>query len=130
MNESSENNNRRWWDEVTPHHLESRFYDVEGFLAGRNSLLPLELQALGDVRGKRLLHLQCHIGLDTLSWARLGARVTGVDFSPAAVLAARDLARRAGLEGKAEFIEADVLEWRKRVDSEFDIVVSTYGVLC
>jgi len=121
--------NRFWWNEVTPHHLQSRFYDVEGFLSGKNTLLPLELAALGDVKNKRLLHLQCHIGLDTLSWARWGARVTGVDFSLASIEAARDLARHAGLEKQADFIEMDVLEWHKKAEPIYDIVITTYGIL-
>ena len=80
--------NRARWDELVPIHLRSRFYDLETFKAGRCSLRPLELEAFGDVRGKSLLHLQCHFGQDTLSWARRGAMVTGVDFSPAAIEAA------------------------------------------
>src|SRR5206468_3957002 len=73
--------NRARWNELTAIHARSRFYDVAGFKAGRCSLRPLEVEELGDVAGRSLLHLQCHFGLDTLSWARRGARVTGVDFS-------------------------------------------------
>ena len=86
--------NRAMWNELVPIHAKSRFYDVPGFLAGRSSLLPIEREELGDVRGKSLLHLQCHFGMDTLSWARLGAQVTGVDFSDKAIDVARDLASR------------------------------------
>lgn len=121
--------NRLFWNEVTPHHLQSRFYDVEGFLAGNCSLLPLELAALGDVKDQHLLHLQCHIGLDTLSWARRGARIMGVDFSKASVEAARDLARRSGLEAQADFIEMDVLDWHSKAEPVHDVVITTYGVL-
>ena len=82
--------NRRRWDEVTPVHVASRFYDVDGFLAGRCGVKPIEREALGDLRGKRLLHLQCHFGLDTLSLARQGAaEVVGVDFSEPALAEAR-----------------------------------------
>ena len=130
MNDNLENLNQKWWDAVTPHHLSSNYYAVDAFLKGADTLMPLELEALGDLRGKRLLHLQCHIGLDSLSWARRGARVTGVDFSGPSVEAARKLAQRAGLEGSADFVQADVLEWHKQAKPQFDAVVSTYGVLC
>src|SRR5919205_131792 len=73
--------NRSLWDGWTRLHAHSEFYDLAGFKAGRSSLKAIELAEMGDVRGKSLLHLQCHFGQDTLSWARLGAEVTGVDFS-------------------------------------------------
>lgn len=119
--------NRALWDARTKHHVGSKFYDVEGFLAGSNSLSALELELLGDVSGKALLHLQCHFGQDTLSLARMGAQATGLDFSGEAVRAARELAERAGLA--ATFIEADVLEPRPELDGRFDIVFTSYGVL-
>jgi len=120
--------NRRAWDKRTGVHLGSRFYDVEGFLAGGSSLKPPEIALAGDVRGLRLLHLQCHFGLDTLSWARRGAIVTGVDFSPASVAQARLLAGRSGLQ--AEFVCADVQALGNRFGPVFDVVLSSYGVLC
>lgn len=104
------------------------FYNVEGFLAGRDALYPVEASEIGDVKGKRLLHLQCHFGLDTLSLARRGAVVTGLDFSPVAVEAARDLARKADLQ--ATFVEADVYDARKVIQGEFDMVYSTWGTIC
>jgi hypothetical protein len=73
--------NRAWWDERVPLPMSGEFYDVEGFLAGRSTLRPLGAAEMGDVRGATLVHLQCHFGLDTLSWARAGALATGVDFS-------------------------------------------------
>ena len=73
--------NRALWDGWTKLHASSAFYDVDGFKAGASTLKPVERNELGDVAGKTLLHLQCHFGLDTLSWAREGAVVTGVDFS-------------------------------------------------
>ena len=88
--------NRAWWDERAPVHAASGFYDVPGFLAGQDSLRAFEPAEVGDVRGKRLLHLMCHIGLDSLSWARRGAVVTGLDFSQAALDTAVSLAGRAG----------------------------------
>jgi len=120
--------NRRRWDELAPLHVQSAFYDVQGFLAGASSLKSIELEELGDVAGRSLLHLQCHIGLDTLSWARRGARVTGVDFSEASVAEARALAAKAGLE--AEFVCSSV-EWLAEVlRGRFDVVFTSYGVLC
>lgn len=120
--------NRDTWDKRTAIHTASRFYDVDGFLAGKSSLQAIERDILGEVDGKSLLHLQCHFGLDTLSWARLGAKVTGVDFSSAAINAAKKLARQSGLE--AEFLCHDVLSLADQMRSEFDIVFSSYGVLC
>ena len=85
--------NRRHWDDVVPIHVASAFYDVAGFKAGAPQLSPIERDEVGDVRGKTLLHLQCHFGMDTLAWARdAGALVTGVDFSEPAIVAARKLA--------------------------------------
>lgn len=71
--------NKESWNKRTEIHIQSKFYDVEGFRKGNNTLQEIELSELGDVSGKSLLHLQCHFGLDTLSWARMGAKVTGVD---------------------------------------------------
>src|SRR5436190_4628552 len=104
--------NRAMWDERVPLHVGSDFYDVDSFRAGRLSLQPFEIQEVGDVSGRSLLHLQCHFGLDTLSWARLGAAVTGLDFSPQAVEAATALAAEAGLAERAEFVCSDVYETR------------------
>lgn len=121
--------NRKRWDEVTPVHVRSEFYDVPGFLAGRNTLFDIEREALGDVRGKSLLHLQCHFGLDSLNWARLGADVVGVDFSEAAIREARDLAEKAGLSKQCRFVCSDVLELEQHLDGAFDIVFTSYGVI-
>src|SRR5918995_3694443 len=92
--------NRAHWDERVPIHVGSEFYDVEAFLDGRRhvSLQPFEVAEVGDVAGRTLVHPQCHFGKDTLSWARLGAAVTGVDFSTPAIEAARNLAARVGLD--------------------------------
>ncbi len=120
--------NRAMWDERVPIHVAGKFYDVEGFLAGRSSLRPFEPDELGDVNGCTLVHPQCHFGLDTLSWARHGARVTGIDFSGPAVEAASAIARRAGIE--AEFVQAEtygaveVLQGRR-----FDIVYTGIGAV-
>lgn len=120
--------NRALWDERVPIHVGSRFYDVEGFLTGRTSLRGFELKELGDVEGRTLVHLQCHFGQDTLSWARRGARVSGLDFSRPAVEAARELAARAGL--KADFVEGDVYDAAERLGGRrFDVVYTGLGAL-
>lgn len=119
--------NRALWNVRTRHHVGSKFYDVEGFLNGANSLSTHELELLGDVRGKELLHLQCHFGQDTLSLARMGARATGLDFSDAAIIQARKLAERAGL--RAEFVLANVLDAQPAFEDRFDLVFTSYGVL-
>jgi ubiquinone/menaquinone biosynthesis C-methylase UbiE len=120
--------NRRRWDELVDIHAKSDEYDLEGFLAGKNSLHDVELEALGPVEGKSLLHLQCHFGLDTLSWARLGAKATGVDFSESAIELARQIADRMGVE--AEFICSNVYDLPDVHEGEYDIVYTSYGVLC
>lgn len=120
--------NEKAWDLKTPHHVQSNFYDIGVFLDGTSTLRSLERELCGDVAGLKLLHLQCHFGLDTLSWVRLGANATGVDFSSEAVAAARDLADRARLD--ATFIKADVQRLPEDLNGRFDLVVSTYGALC
>jgi SAM-dependent methyltransferase len=122
--------NRANWDDRVPIHLASRFYDVDGWLA--REPLPLEREAtlIGNVAGKTLVHLQCHIGLETLQWARAGAQVTGVDFSRAAVDAATNLAARAGLSSRATFLCADVYEADTALDAHaFDVVYVSLGSL-
>ena len=120
--------NRAAWDARTAQHLHSDFYDVTGWLAGATSLKDIESPLLGDdLRGQRLLHLQCHFGQDTLSLARLGAEVTGVDLSPRAITEARLLAERAGLS--ATFVEGDVYAAPELVGGDFDIVFASYGTI-
>ncbi|HET9158253.1 MAG TPA: class I SAM-dependent methyltransferase [Myxococcaceae bacterium] len=120
--------NRASWNARTPVHLRSRFYELEAFKAGKSSLKAVELEQVGDVRGKSLLHLQCHFGQDTLSWARLGARVTGLDLSDVAIAAARALASELGIA--ARFVEGNVFEAPALVGGEqFDLVFTSYGVL-
>jgi SAM-dependent methyltransferase len=119
--------NLAMWDERVPIHLASEFYDLEGFKRGRCSLQSFEPGELGEVRGKELVHLQCHIGLDTLSWARRGARVTGLDFSPRAVDAAAALARELGLG--ARFVCSDVYDAPAALGQRYDIVYTGIGAL-
>lgn len=127
--------NLRNWDERVPIHLVG--YGTDAFVAdpGRLSDVAREDLALmaphlpgGALAGLDLVHLQCHIGTDTLSFARLGARVTGVDLSPAAVAAARELARRAGLA--ATFVESEVTAAPEALQRRFDVVHTSIGALC
>ena len=103
-------------------------YRLEEFKRGENKLNPLERGEVGEVAGKDLLHLQCHFGMDTLSWAMLGARVTGVDFSPNAIHLASDLS--AELHIPAHFLCCDLYDLPQHLDETFDIVYTSYGVLC
>ena len=128
MNEEFFSSNRALWDEMTRIHVPSAFYDVAGFKAGKTSLKQVELEEVGEVAGKSLLHLQCHFGLDTLSWARLGAAATGVDFSDAAIMEARRLSDETGVS--ASFICANVYALPRALAGKFDIVFTSYGVLC
>ena len=100
--------NREHWDEATDVHARGNVYGIEDFKAGRCQLHRIEVEELGDVTGKTLLHLQCHFGLGTLSWARRGAVVTGIDFSPKAVALARALAAEVGID--ARFVESNVYD--------------------
>ncbi len=126
--EASFASNRRLWEAWTAIHAKGEFYDLAGFRQGGIRLRPDEVAALGDVTGKTLLHLQCHFGIDTLSWARLGAIVTGTDFSPAAIRLARELAADIGFPD-AQFIEANLYQLPVRLGDEFDIVYTSRGVL-
>jgi SAM-dependent methyltransferase len=121
--------NRAWWDHVVPIHEASQGYDREGFLRGEKPLCPVELEELGPhIEGRSLLHLQCHFGMDTLNWARLGARVTGLDFAPAAIEAARRLSEDSRVPGR--FVQSDVYEAPAALESErFDIVYTGIGAL-
>lgn len=120
--------NKVRWDEAVAYHVRSDLYDLPEFRAGRDDIRPFELVELGSVNGLSLLHLQCHLGTDTLSWARHGAQVVGLDFSPAAVEAARQLAEECGLT--AEFICTDVHEAREALGGRtFDVVYTGIGAL-
>jgi SAM-dependent methyltransferase len=121
--------NRRNWDERVAVHRADRtgFYGVEEFRRGGDVLGPIESGEIGDVAGMRLLHLQCHFGLDTLSLARRGALVTGVDFSAPAIATARELAAEAGLA--ARFVESNVYDAHAAIRERFDIVYVTWGAI-
>ena len=120
--------NRSLWDAWTAIHAAGDFYDLDGFKAGGVRLRPYEIEMIGDVAGKTLLHLQCHFGIDTLSWARLGARVTGADLSPAAVELARSLADELGFP-EARFVQSNLYDLPDVLDGPFDVVYTSRGVL-
>lgn len=120
--------NKALWDEWTAIHSVSAFYDLEGFKRGGIRLRDFEIAEIGDIAGRDLLHLQCHFGIDTLSWARLGARVTGADFSGAAIELARGLANELGFP-EARFVRSDLYDLPAVLDGDFDVVYTSRGVL-
>ena len=119
------------WDERVGVHVQSDLYDVGGFRSGRSSLTRIEHDELGPLihEGTSLLHLQCHFGLDTLSWARMGAIVTGADFSGEAIGQARALADEVGLSARATFVQSDVISLPDVLQGRFDVVFTSWGVL-
>ena len=119
--------NEHLWNRWTELHQQSEVYDLAGFRAGGLSLRDVEQEELGTVAGKSLLHLQCHFGLDTLSWARLGARVTGVDFSQKAIDVARSLSLELSIP--ATFVHSNIYHLPDNLAGQFDIVFTSYGVL-
>jgi SAM-dependent methyltransferase len=124
--------NRLQWDERAPAHASSPDYHVASFEQDPNYLshvVRFDLPRLGDVAGLRGVHLQCHIGTDTISLARLGARMTGLDFSPAALTEAREIARVAGAD--VDFVQSDVYDAVSVLGAErFDLVFTGVGALC
>lgn len=119
--------NRDHWDELADLHPTTDAYAVDEFLNGETSLSRLEREEIGDVSGRSLLHLQCHFGLDTLSWAREGAEATGIDFSETAIETARELTEETGLD--ARFVRSDIYDLPDVLDEQFDIVFTSYGVI-
>ena len=129
--------NKHLWNQRTTIHKDSSFYNLAGFKAGENVLTPIELNELPDVKGKTMLHLQCHFGMDSLNWARLGADVTGVDLSDVAIKEAKKLnddpsiLRQAQYSGgmNAKFICSNVYDLKEHLDEKFDIVFTSYGTI-
>jgi SAM-dependent methyltransferase len=119
--------NRRLWEEWAAVHPDTDFYRMDDFRRGWDPLKPLEVEELGDVAGKSLLHLQCHFGRDTLAWARRGASVTGVDFSETAINTAGKLATELGLE--ARFVLSELYDLPNRLEGTFDIVYTSFGAI-
>jgi 2-polyprenyl-3-methyl-5-hydroxy-6-metoxy-1,4-benzoquinol methylase len=127
--------NRQLWNKRTNVHKDSAFYDVAGFNNGKTALNKIELDGLGDVTGKKILHLQCHFGLDSLSLSRMGAKVTGIDLSDEAISEAKRLNELNHLD--ADFYSCNIYDLLKDETSplpaqalgSFDIVFTSYGVV-
>lgn len=131
--------NKQLWNQRTAIHKDSSFYDLAEFKAGKNVLTPIELNEVGNVDGKKMLHLQCHFGMDSLNWTRLGANVTGVDFSDVAIKEATQLNEELGLN--ARFICCNIYDLDPKytrsgktsplegLGEAFDIVFTSYGTI-
>ncbi|MXN90032.1 methyltransferase domain-containing protein [Flavobacterium sp. Sd200] len=119
--------NKKAWNNKIPVHVASDFYDMPGFMAGKCTLKDIELKLLGNFANKKVLHLQCHFGQDTISLARLGANATGVDFSDAAIQKAQDIA--AELDVPAQFICCDIYSLPEVLHEKFDVVFTSYGTI-
>lgn len=120
--------NKKLWDQKTDAHVKSAFYDNESFLKGRNSLDSIVMENLGDIKGKRILHLQCHFGQDSISLARLGAEVTAIDLSPKSIEFACKMNEE--LSTSVNFICCNVYDVLEKVEGTFDMVFSTFGTIC
>ena len=121
------NINKNLWNQKVDFHMKSDFYDVPKFLKGNSSLNKIELNLLGDITGKSILHLQCHFGQDTISLGRMGAKVTGVDLSNEAIEQAKLLSKKTNIE--TEFICCDIYDLPNHLDKKFDIVFTSYGTI-
>jgi len=119
--------NEETWDLKVPIHADSAFYELESFKEGKSSLNPIELEEMGEVYGKTLLHLQCHFGLDTMSWSRLGAKCTGIDLSAKGIEKAIEINKTLKLP--TTFIQSNVYDVPENVSGQFDIVFTSYGVI-
>ncbi|MBL1213268.1 MAG: class I SAM-dependent methyltransferase [Ignavibacteriae bacterium] len=119
--------NKKIWNQKTPFHVKSEFYNVEKFKEGAASLMPTELEELSDVKGKSILHLQCHFGQDSISLSRMGANVTGVDFSDEAINYAKNLADE--LDTNTKFLCTNIYDLPDILDEQFDIVFTSYGTI-
>jgi ubiquinone/menaquinone biosynthesis C-methylase UbiE len=119
--------NRKSWNNRTDIHVKSEFYDMNNFIKGRSSLNSIELELLGDLKGKTILHLQCHFGQDTISLSRLGAEVTGVDLSDRAIERAKQIAKDT--HSNTTFICCDIYELPNYLDKQFDIIFTSYGTI-
>lgn len=119
--------NKHSWNNKVDIHLNSEFYNLDGFLKGQTSLNSIELGKLGDLTGKSILHLQCHFGQDTISLGRLGANATGVDLSDKAIENAKRIAQET--HSNAKFICCDIYDLPKYLDEQFDIVFTSYGTI-
>ncbi|HLL43525.1 MAG TPA: methyltransferase domain-containing protein [Segetibacter sp.] len=119
--------NKEGWNKRTQIHKVSEFYDVLSFKAGKSSLNAIELEEVGNVSEKTLLHLQCHFGMDTLSWAREGADVTGIDISNQAIDYAKELSKELNIP--ARFICCNIYDLPIHLEKKFDTVFTSYGAV-
>ncbi len=119
--------NKELWNKKTEIHYTSEFYDNDNFIKGKNSLNEIELSLLGNIKGKSVLHLQCHFGQDTISLNRLGAKTTGVDFSEEAITKARELVKLT--QSEADFICCDIYDLPQHLNKQYDIVYTSYGTI-
>ena len=119
--------NRQSWNNRVDAHLKSEFYDLENFVKGNSSLNSIELELLGDVKGKSILHLQCHFEQDSISLSRLGASVVGVDLSDKAIESAKQLAKET--KSNASFICCDIYDLPNHLNRKFDVVFTSYGTI-
>lgn len=119
--------NKQAWNHKTQYHAASDFYDVKGFIAGNTSLNDIELNLLGEIKGKTILHLQCHFGQDSIALSRLGAQVTGIDFSEKAIEKAIALANECGTD--TTFICCNLYDLPMHLDKQFDLVFTSYGTI-
>lgn len=119
--------NKNLWNEKTDIHFDSEFYNVKAFVDGQDSLNHIELELLGDIQDKKILHLQCHFGMDSISLAKRGAKATAIDLSDKAISRAKQLNEKMGTDVK--FLQSDVYQLSDILEDEFDIVFTSYGVL-
>ena len=119
--------NKTLWNAKVDAHIASDFYANEKFKAHQNTLNPIELELLGNIKGKKILHLQCHFGQDTLSLARQGATVVGVDFSDKAIHYAQQMNQELDLN--AQFICCNIFDLKQHLNQTFDIVFTSYGTI-
>lgn len=118
--------NRQLWNQKAALHIKADFYDQASFEQGRNSLQAFELELLGEVTNTKILHVQCHFGQDSLSLTRMGAQVTGVDFSEQAISTAKALSQR--LQLPAQFVCCNVLDMEQHLEEKFELVFASYGI--
>ncbi len=119
--------NQNSWNSKVAYHLQSKMYDMDGFLAGKTSLKNIELDLLGDIKGKKILHLQCHFGQDSISLSRMGAEVVGIDLSDVAIVEAKKIAKKT--KQNTRFIQCNIYDLPEFIDEKFDIVYTSYGVI-
>ncbi len=119
--------NKQLWNNKVSFHLNSEFYDVPNFLKGKSSLNSIELAFLNDLKDKKVLHLQCHFGQDSISLSRMGAKVTGIDLSDKAIESALELNKQANTD--AQFICTDIYNLKNVLNEQFDYIFTSYGTI-